>query len=81
MADLDRGPADDEHRQREKPQHGVVVHASPSMLLTPTGEGRPWLPVVSFVHAGADFVESLAVPAGSGHRYGSDQPDRLQTCD
>ncbi len=58
-----------------------VVHASPSMLFTPTGEGRPWLPVVSFVHAGADFVESLAVPAGSGHRYGSDQPDRLQTCD
>ncbi|EAQ00540.1 hypothetical protein JNB_10214 [Janibacter sp. HTCC2649] len=58
-----------------------VVHASPSMLFTPTGEGRPWLPVVSFVHAGADFVESLAVPAGSGHRYGSDQPERLQTCD
>jgi uncharacterized membrane protein len=58
-----------------------VVHASPSMLFTPTGEGRPWLPVVSFVHAGADFVESLAVPAGSGHRYGADQPDRLQTCD
>lgn len=58
-----------------------VVHASPSMLLTPTGDGRPWLPVVSFVHAGADFIESLAVPAGSGHRYGSDQPDRLQTCD
>jgi len=58
-----------------------VVHASPSMLFTPTGEGRPWLPVVSFVHAGADFIESLAVPAGSGHRYGADQPDRLQTCD
>lgn len=58
-----------------------VVHASPTMLFTPTGEGRPWLPVVSFVHAGADFIESLAVPAGSGHRYGSDQPDRLQTCD
>lgn len=58
-----------------------VVHASPSMLFTPTGEGRPWLPVVSFVHAGADFIESLGVPAGSGHRYGSDQPDRLQTCD
>lgn len=58
-----------------------VVHASPSMLFTPTGDGRPWLPVVSLVHAGADFVESLAVPAGSGHRYGSDQPDRLQTCD
>lgn len=58
-----------------------VVHASPSMLFRPTGDGRPWLPVVSFVHAGADFVESLAVPAGSGHRYGADQPDRLQTCD
>lgn len=58
-----------------------VVHASPSMLFRPTGDGRPWLPVVSFVHAGADFVESLAVPAGAGHRYGTDQPDRLQTCD
>lgn len=58
-----------------------VVHASPSMLFTPTGGNRPWLPVVSFVHAGADFVESLAVPTGSGHRYGVDQPDRLQTCD
>lgn len=58
-----------------------VVHAGPSMLFTPTDDGRPWLPVVSFVHAGADFIESLAVPAGSGHRYGSDQPDRLQTCD
>lgn len=58
-----------------------VVHARPSMLFRPTGDGRPWLPVVSFVHAGADFVESLAVPAGAGHRYGADQPDRLQTCD
>lgn len=57
-----------------------VVHASPSLLWSPGGDGRPWLPVVSFVHAGADFVESLGVPAGAGHRYGSDQPDRLQTC-
>lgn len=57
-----------------------IVHARPSMALVPTDEGRPWLPLVSFVHAGADVVASLAVPAGSGHRYGAEQPDRLQTC-
>lgn len=58
-----------------------IVHASPSMAFVPTGEGRPWLPVVSAVHAGADVVGALAVPFGSGHRYGADQPSRLQTCD
>lgn len=58
-----------------------IVHARPSMALLPTGEDRPWLPVVSAVHASADVVGALAVPFGSGHRYGSDQPSRLQTCD
>ncbi|WP_404380138.1 alpha/beta-hydrolase family protein [Knoellia locipacati] len=57
-----------------------IVHASPSMALVPTGGHRPWLPVISFVHAGADVVASLAVPAGAGHRYGAEQPDRLRTC-
>ncbi|WP_353952390.1 alpha/beta-hydrolase family protein [Knoellia sp. S7-12] len=58
-----------------------IVHARPSMAIVPTGEDRPWLPVVSVVHAGADVLGALAVPLGSGHRYGAEQPDRLQTCD
>ncbi|MFC7490123.1 MULTISPECIES: alpha/beta-hydrolase family protein [unclassified Knoellia] len=58
-----------------------IVHARPSMALVPPGEDRPWLPVVSFVHAGADVVGALAMPFGAGHRYGADQPERLQTCD
>lgn len=58
-----------------------IVHARPSMALVPTDGGRPWLPVVSLVHAGADVVASLAVPAGAGHRYGAEQPERLRTCD
>lgn len=58
-----------------------IVHARPSMALVPPGEDRPWLPLVSFVHAGVDVVGALAMPFGAGHRYGADQPDRLQTCD
>jgi len=57
-----------------------IVHARPSMVLAPSDADRPWLPVVSAVHAGADVVASLAVPAGAGHRYGDDQPERLRTC-
>lgn len=57
-----------------------IVHASPAMVWRPTGEGRAWLPMVSGVHAGADVLNSLAMPFGSGHRYGVDQAARLQTC-
>ncbi|MGL4178342.1 MAG: alpha/beta-hydrolase family protein [Dermatophilaceae bacterium] len=58
-----------------------IVHARLSMAFWPSGDGRPWLPLVSAVHAGADVIGALAVPVGSGHRYGPDQPDRLRTCD
>ncbi|WP_169743457.1 alpha/beta-hydrolase family protein [Knoellia sinensis] len=58
-----------------------IVHASPAMAWRPATESRAWLPVVSAVHAGADVLGSLAVPFGSGHRYGADQALRLQTCD
>lgn len=57
-----------------------IVHARPSMALVPPDTDRPWLPLVSVVHAGVDVVASLAVPAGAGHRYGEDQPQRLRTC-
>lgn len=57
-----------------------VVHASARDLLVPPGDGRAWLPVVSAVHSAADFVGSLDVPDGSGHRYGPEQVNRLATC-
>lgn len=57
-----------------------IVHAHPSMLLKPPGDGRPWLPVISFVQAGTDYVSSLAVPNGAGHRYGPEQAYELPTC-
>lgn len=57
-----------------------VVHASPRDLLLPSGDGRPWVPVLSAVHDAADLVGSLDVPAGSGHRYGPATADRLETC-
>lgn len=57
-----------------------IVHARPSMLLVPTGDGRPWLPIVSGVQAATDYLGALAVPTGSGHRYGADQAGRLRTC-
>ncbi|MFW5472718.1 alpha/beta-hydrolase family protein [Knoellia sp. CPCC 206450] len=57
-----------------------IVHARPALVLIPSDTDRPWLPVVSGVHAAADVVASLAVPAGAGHRYGDDQPTRLRTC-
>jgi uncharacterized membrane protein len=57
-----------------------VVHATPDLMVRPTVEGRPWLPAVSYLHAGLDLVGSLTVPAGSGHRYGPSQADALPTC-
>lgn len=57
-----------------------IVHARPSMLVTPTGDGRPWLPVVSGVQAATDYLGALAVPTGSGHRYGPEQADELPVC-
>lgn len=57
-----------------------IVHARPSMLVKPPGDGRPWLPVVSGVQAATDYVGALAVPTGSGHRYGPGQAMQLPTC-
>ncbi|AKU16626.1 alpha/beta-hydrolase family protein [Luteipulveratus mongoliensis] len=57
-----------------------IVHTNPSMLFEPPDNGRPWLPVVSLMQAGVDFVSSLAVPTGAGHRYGPEQANALQTC-
>lgn len=56
-----------------------VVHSSVRDLVVPPDGGRRWLPVVSAVHSAADFVGSLEVPDGSGHRYGPEQADRLAT--
>ena len=57
-----------------------VVHASVRDVLLPPGDDQPWLPVVSAVHSAADFLGSLEVPNGSGHRYGTEPAHRLQTC-
>lgn len=57
-----------------------VAHTNPSDLWSPREDGRPWLPVVSFVQRSADLVDALLVPEGSGHKYGTDQIDALQTC-
>lgn len=57
-----------------------VAHTSAWMLVRPTRGDRPWLPVVSYVLTGADFVGSLTPEAGDGHRYGPDQVDGLGSC-
>lgn len=57
-----------------------VVLASPRDVVVPPNGDRRWLPVVSAVHSAADFVGSLEVPDGSGHRSGPEQADRLATC-
>lgn len=57
-----------------------VVHASVRDLVVPPGDDRPWIPVVSAVHGAADFLGSLEVPNGSGHRYGTEPSHRLRTC-
>jgi uncharacterized membrane protein len=56
-----------------------VVHATPALLVRPTA-GVPWLPGVSFVQAAFDYVGSLSLPSGHGHRYGADQVEHLPTC-
>lgn len=56
-----------------------VVHTSWWDFVIPSGEER-WLPVVSGVHEGVDFIGSLEVPEGMGHRYGSDLVDSLDVC-
>ena len=33
----------------------------------------PWIPVISFVQTSVDLLGALGGPAGTGHRYGSDQ--------
>ena len=57
-----------------------VVHASWRDALRPPPDGTRWLPLVSGVHSGVDFLGSLRVPDGTGHRYGTDQAARLRTC-
>lgn len=57
-----------------------VVHASVRDVVVPPEGDRRWVPVVSAVHDAADFIGSLEVPDGSGHRYGADQVERLATC-
>lgn len=57
-----------------------IVHTSVKMLFAPPGDGRAWLPVVSYLNAGFDFIGALAVPDGSGHKYGEEQATRLVTC-
>jgi uncharacterized membrane protein len=56
-----------------------VVHATPALLFRPTA-GGPWLPGVSFVQASFDYIGSLSLPAGHGHRYGADQVEHLPGC-
>lgn len=58
-----------------------VVHTHPSDLWSPSGDGRPWLPVVSYVQSGADLIDALLMPDGHGHKYGPRQADSLQTCE
>jgi uncharacterized membrane protein len=57
-----------------------VVHAVPALLVHPTVPGQPWLPVVSYLQAAFDFVDSLSLPTGHGHRYGAGQAAHLPTC-
>ncbi len=57
-----------------------VVHATPGLLVHPTTSGRPWLPGVSYLQSAFDFVGSLSLPSGNGHRYGADQATHLSTC-
>ena len=57
-----------------------VVHATPWLAVRPTEPDRPWLPVVSYAQSAFDFVGSLAVPEGHGHRYGPDQALAMPTC-
>jgi uncharacterized membrane protein len=57
-----------------------VVHATPGLLLHPTTSGQPWLPGVSYLQSAFDFVGSLSLPSGHGHRYGAGQAAHLSTC-
>src|SRR5699024_6910730 len=57
-----------------------IVHTDPSLLYSPPEDGDLWLPGVSFVQAGVDFVGSLAMPPGHGHVYTPAQAQQLHTC-
>ncbi|CAM3995314.1 alpha/beta-hydrolase family protein [Janibacter anophelis] len=57
-----------------------VVHSSLQDLVVPRDDGR-WVPAVGAVHGAADFLGSLEVPDGAGHRYGPDIADALPPCD
>ncbi|WP_168708268.1 MULTISPECIES: alpha/beta-hydrolase family protein [unclassified Rhodococcus (in: high G+C Gram-positive bacteria)] len=39
-----------------------------------------WIPVVSFVQTTVDLFSALGVPAGHGHRYGTDQGTSMPGC-
>ncbi len=57
-----------------------VVHTRWRDLALPPEDTQRWLPVVSSVHDAVDFVGSLHVPEGSGHRYGTSQVESLRDC-
>ncbi|MFE4501770.1 alpha/beta-hydrolase family protein [Rhodococcus sp. NPDC056743] len=65
-----------------------VVWWSPTLMTTPPDlshavQDAPmpqWIPVVSFLQTSVDMLASLDVPAGHGHRYGTEQGTQLGTC-
>jgi uncharacterized membrane protein len=57
-----------------------VVLATPWLAVRPAEADAPWLPGLSYAQAAFDFVGSLAVPEGHGHRYGTDQALAMPTC-
>ena len=65
-----------------------VVWWSPALMTTPPDlshavQDAPmpqWIPVVSFLQTSVDMLASLDVPAGHGHRYGTEQGTQLGTC-
>ncbi|MGG7103814.1 alpha/beta-hydrolase family protein [Rhodococcus sp. 24CO] len=65
-----------------------VVWWSPALATTPPDLSRAvqdapmpqWIPVVSFLQTSVDMLASLDVPAGHGHRYGTEQGTQLGTC-
>jgi len=57
-----------------------VVHTHPSDIWSRPDPSRAWLPLISYAQTGADLVDALLVPEGSGHNYGPSQADALQTC-
>lgn len=65
-----------------------VVWWSPALAASPPDLSRAiqdapmpqWIPVVSFLQTSVDMLASLDVPAGHGHRYGTEQGTQLGSC-